>query len=171
LGISTPKQMAKTLIQFSASHPELRLSRFIIPQVPGNIARSKAVHGVVESFVKSKKYIIPSGVASPILAGCMAAVYFGSGGGRFDPGYNAMIFAPRNEPELPLSREERRAYRKRLERFVAHASREKSAGNGHEAWEHVQSKAEHRIDQYGRPVLQTNIGPQVVNIGASAKNV
>jgi hypothetical protein len=35
----------------------------------------------------------------------------------------------------------------------------------------VQSKAEHQIDQYGRPVLQTNIGPQVVNVGASAKNL
>jgi hypothetical protein len=60
----------------------------------------------------------------------MAAVYFGIGGGRFDPGYNAMIFAPGSEPELPLSREERRAYRKALERSLAHASRDKSAGNG-----------------------------------------
>ena len=64
LGISTPKQMAKALLQFSASHPELRLSRFIIPQVPGNIARSKTVHRVVGSFLKSKKYIVPSAVAS-----------------------------------------------------------------------------------------------------------
>jgi hypothetical protein len=29
LGISTPKQMAKSLVQFSASHPELKLSRFV----------------------------------------------------------------------------------------------------------------------------------------------
>ncbi len=163
--------MAKTLVQFSASHPALRLSRFIIPQVPGNIARSKAIHGVVESFFKSKKYIVPSGVASPIFAGCVAAVYFGSGGGRFDPGYNAMIFAPGTEPELPLSREERRAYRKALKHLLAHASLERSAGNGHEAWERLQSKAEAGIDQYGRPVLQTNIGPQVVNVGDSAQNV
>lgn len=76
LGISTPKQMAKRMVQFSDSHPELRLSRFIIPQVPGDIARSKAVHGVVESFLKSKKYIVPSGVASPIFAGCVAARLF-----------------------------------------------------------------------------------------------
>jgi hypothetical protein len=171
LGISTPKQMAKTLVQFSASHPELRLSRFIIPQVPGNIARSKAVHGVVESFFKSKKYIVPSGVVSPIFAGCVAAVYFGSEGGRFDPAYNAAIFAPGNAPELPLSREERRAYRKALKHLLAHTSLERSAGNAHEAWEHVQSKAEDGLDQHGGPVLQMNIGPEVVNVGASAKNV
>jgi hypothetical protein len=171
LGISTPKQMAKMLVQFSARHRELRLSRFIIPQVPGDIARSKAVHGVVESFFKSKKYIVPSGVASPIFAGCVAAVYFGSGDGRFDPGYDAMIFAPGNEPELPLSQEERRAYRKALKNLLAHASRKRSAGNRHETWEYVQSKAESGLDQYGRPVLQTNNGPQVVYVGASAKNV
>src|SRR5260370_17842580 len=47
LGISTPQQMSKALLTFSASHPELRLSRFIIPQVPGNIARSETVHRVV----------------------------------------------------------------------------------------------------------------------------
>jgi len=35
----------------------------------------------------------------------------------------------------------------------------------------VQSKAEHGLDQHGRPVLQTNIGPQMVNVGASAKNI
>jgi len=171
LGISTPKQMGKTLVQFSASHPELRLSRFIIPQVPGNIARSKAVHRVAGSFFKSKKYIVPISIANPIFAGCVAAVYFGSGGGRFDPSHNAMIFAPGNEPELPLSREERRAYRKALKRLLAHATLERSAGNGQEAWEHVQSKAEYGFDQHGRPVLQTNIGPQVVNVGASTTRV
>src|SRR5712692_5920245 len=82
IGITTPKQMAKTLVKFSTRHPELRLSRFIIPQVPGDMARSKAVHGVVESFLKSKKYIVPSGVASPIFAGCVAVVFVGSGSGR-----------------------------------------------------------------------------------------
>jgi hypothetical protein len=171
VGISTPKQMAKTLVQFSASHPQLGLSRFIIPQVPGDIARSKSVHRVVGSFLESKKYMVPSAVASPIFAGCVAAVFFASGGGRFNPGHGAMIFVPRNEPELPLSREERRAYRQALKHLLAHATLERSPGNGHESWEYVQSKAESGLDRYGRPVLQTNIGPQVVYVGASEKSV
>src|ERR1700693_2072038 len=50
IGITTPKQMAKTLIKFSPHHPELQLSRYVIPQVPGTQARSTAAHGVVESF-------------------------------------------------------------------------------------------------------------------------
>ncbi|MGA7662283.1 MAG: hypothetical protein WBV97_20045, partial [Candidatus Sulfotelmatobacter sp.] len=55
-GITTPKQTAKTMVKFSSRHPELAFSRYVIPQVPGSAARSTAVHGVVESFFKSKKY-------------------------------------------------------------------------------------------------------------------
>lgn len=170
VGISTPKQMAKALVQFSAAHPELRLSRFIIPQVPGKIARSKAVHRIVGSFFESKKYIVPSAVVSPIFAGCVAAVYFGSGGGRFNPSSGAMIFVPGSEPELPLSREERRAYQKAFKHLLAHVL-EGSAGNDHDSWALVQSKAEYRFDQQGGPVLQTSIGRQVVHVGVSPTNV
>ena len=67
-------------------------SRFVIPQVPGSEARSTPVHGVVESFLKSKKYIVPSAVASPIFAGCVVAVYVGTGAGRFDPAQQALVF-------------------------------------------------------------------------------
>jgi hypothetical protein len=171
LGISTPKQMAKALVQFSAAHPELKLSRFIIPQVPGNIARSKAVHRVVGSFFESKKYIVPSAVVSPIFAGCVTAIYFGSGGGRFNPRYGAMIFVPGSEPELPLSRAERRAYQKALAELLARTNLEASAREGQEAWEHLQSKAQPELDQHGRLVLQTKIGSPVVNVGISASNV
>ncbi|HEX4783873.1 MAG TPA: hypothetical protein VH350_05990 [Candidatus Sulfotelmatobacter sp.] len=170
VGIGTPKQMAKALVQFSAAHPELRLSRFIVPQVPGNIARSKAVHRVVGSFFESKKYIVPSAVANPIFAACVAAVFFASGGGRFNPRYSAMIFVPGNEPELPVTREESRAYRKALKRTLAQDSFARSAGNGHEGWEHLQSKAEYEFDQHGL-VLQTNFGSESVNVGVSDKNV
>src|SRR5271156_118284 len=78
VGITTPKQMAKTLIKFGGRHAELRFSRFVTPQIPGSQARSTPVHGVVESFLKSKKYIVPSAVASPIFAGCVLAVYEGT---------------------------------------------------------------------------------------------
>jgi hypothetical protein len=171
LGITTPKQVAKTLVKFSTRHPELRLSRTIIPQVPGSEARSTSVHGVVESFFKSKKYIVPSAVVSPIFAGCVAAVFVSSGGDRFDPGRNAMIFAPGSEPELPLGREDRRAYRKELEHLLARANPGISGGNAQKAWELVQSKAQAGFDQHGRPVLQMNVGSHAVNIGASAENV
>ena len=82
-----------------------------------------------------------------------------------------MIFVPGSEPELPLSREERRAYQKALADLLARAKLEASAREGQEAWERVQSKAQPELDQHGRLVLQTKIGPPVVNVGVSAENV
>ena len=40
VGIATPKQMAKRMVKFSARHPQLAFSRYVIPQVPGSAARS-----------------------------------------------------------------------------------------------------------------------------------
>jgi hypothetical protein len=171
IGVTTPKQMAKTLVRFGTRHPELRLSRTIIPQVPGSAARSTAVHGVVESFFKSKKYIVPSAVVSPIFAGCVAAIFVGSGSGRFDPSRDAMIFALGSEPEMPIGREDLRAYRKALEHLLAKGNSGTSAGNAAKAWEHMQSKAKAGLDQQGRPVLHMNVGSRVVSVGESTENV
>ena len=59
LGIMTPKQAAKCVLRYSRKHPDLQFTSFLIPQVPGTIARSSAVRGVLESFVRSKKYAVP----------------------------------------------------------------------------------------------------------------
>src|SRR6266700_2028301 len=79
VGMTTPKQMAKMLIKYRARHPELQFSRIVMPQVPGNMPPSSTIHGVVDAFFTSKKYIVPSAVVSPIFAGCLAVVYVGSG--------------------------------------------------------------------------------------------
>jgi hypothetical protein len=171
VGITTPKQMAKTLVKFSARHPELELSRTIIPQVPGSVARSTSVHGVVESFFKSKKYIVPSAVVSPIFAGCVAAVFVGSRSGHFDPGRDAMIFALGGDPEKPIGREDLRAYRKALEHLLAGGNTGTSAGNAGKIWERMQSKARAGLDRQGRPVLYMNVGKESVSVGTSAQNV
>ncbi len=168
LGISTPKQMARSLIHFSATHRELSVSHFIIPQVPGSIARSRPVHRVIGSFFKSKKYIAPIFVIDPIAGACVAAAYFATGGGRFNPSYDAMVLAPGKEPELPLSREERRAYREVLKNLL---DEEISSLNRRQTWAQVQSKAEYGVDQRGRPRLRANVGTQVVEIGLSVEDV
>src|SRR5579863_6148500 len=124
VGITTPKQTAKTLVKFSSRHPDLEFSRFVIPQVPGVEARSTPVHGVVESFLKSKKYMVPSAVVSPIFAGCVVAVYVGTGAGRFDPARQAEVFNAERELEPPLGQEDRRSYQLELNHLVAAASAE-----------------------------------------------
>jgi hypothetical protein len=171
VGMTTPKQMAKRLIKFSDRHPELRFSRLIIPQVPGAMPRSTAVHGVVESFLKSKKYIVPSVIVSPIFAGCVVAVYVGTGAGRFDPGRDALVFNPGKHPELPLGREDRRTYQLELDRLLAEGSPQESGPHVEKEWGHLQSRAKAEIDEAGRPIIQMQVGEELVNVGASASNI
>jgi hypothetical protein len=82
-GITTPKQIAKSMVEYSEHHPELRFSAFVVPQVQGTIPRSKPVHGVFESLMKSKKYVVPLAALHPLLASGMFAGYVV--GGRFNP--------------------------------------------------------------------------------------
>src|SRR5258708_1992155 len=167
-GITTPKQMAKTLVKFNARHPALQFSRIVIPQVPGSLPRSSAVHGVVESFFKSKKYIVPSVVVSPIFAGCVAAVYVGSGAGRFDPARDALVFVAGSDPEKPLAREDRREYQHELKSLMTETAVGATAGK---AWEKLQSKAQTSFDDQGRPILEVRVDGRLMQIGVSAGNI
>ena len=171
VGMTTPKQMAKMLTKFSDRHPELQSSRLIIAQVPGSMPRSSTVRGVVDSFLRSKKYIVPSAVVSPIFAGCVAAVYVGTGAGHFDPARNALVFVVGSDRERPLDREDRRAYQLELKHFLAGAYPEKRGRNADKVWEKLQSKAKSSVDDQGRPVLQLQVGDSLVQVGVSADNV
>jgi hypothetical protein len=171
VGITTPKQMAKTLVRYSVRHPELEFTRTIIPQVPGSAARSANVHGVVESFFKSKKYIVPSAIVSPIFAGCVAAVYVATGSGRFDPARNALVFSPGNDPDVRLGREDRRSYEKELSHLLAQGQVAGSRSHVKKAWERTEAQASPEFDDAGRPRLQMQLGSRAVSVGVSASNV
>jgi hypothetical protein len=171
VGMTTPKQLAKMLARFSDRHPELESSRLVISQVPGGMPRSAPVHGVVESFLKSKKYIVPSAVVSPIFAGCVAAVYVGTGAGRFEPARNAMVFVVGSGPERPLGREDRRAYQEQLKHYLAEAYPETSGKRVDRTWEKLQSQARAEVDERGRPVLQMQVDGSPVLVGATAENI
>jgi hypothetical protein len=170
-GITTPKQMAKLLTRYSDRHPQIGFSRLVIAQVPGSMPRSTAVHGVVESFFKSKKYIVPSAVASPIFAGCVAAVYVGTGAGHFEPARDAKVLVPGSGSEAPLDREDLRAYREELKHLMAEAYPDSPPPNANKTWERLQSHAQTAVDPDGHPVLLFRVGQQVVQIGDSAQNI
>ena len=170
IGITTPKQMAKRMVKLGSRHPELQFSRLVIAQVPGSMPRSTVAHGVVESFFKSKKYIVPSAIFSPIFAGCVAAVYVGTGTGRFDPARNAMVFSAGGDPELPLGHEDRRAYQKELAALLS-ADRETSGTRVDKQWGRLQSKASAELYPQGRPTLLMKHGERFVNVGLAADNV
>ena len=68
LGVTTPKQIAKMLAKYGHHHPELQSSIFLLPQVPGAERRSKPIHGVLESVIAAKKYMVPLVVFIPTSA-------------------------------------------------------------------------------------------------------
>jgi hypothetical protein len=171
VGITTPKQMAKMLTRYSARHPEIQFSRTVIAQVPGSMSRSTTAHGVVESFFKAKKYIVPSAVVSPIFAGCVAGVYFTTGAGRFEPARNAKMFVAGQDPESPAAREDIRAYQAQLKHYLAGFYPEASTEHVEKAWARRQAKARPALDSQGHPILEIQVGEKFIRVGASASNV
>jgi len=79
LGITTPKQVARSLTKYADRHPELTFSTFMIPQVPGSIKRSHPIDGVMESVVKSKKYVLPLAVLNPEVTAGLVVAYLTDG--------------------------------------------------------------------------------------------
>ncbi|HXY08257.1 MAG TPA: hypothetical protein VEI52_10455 [Terriglobales bacterium] len=161
-GITTPKQIAKLLAHYSARHPELSSASFAIPQVPGTIPRSRRAHGVIESILKSKKYVLPVVVLHPAVTGILAAAYLGEG--RFDPARNAMILEPGRDFEPPLLSRERRSYQNELQLLLA---------DGHKltTWGDLEGEAEPQLDPEGRPMLRVRVGEQFVDLGISRENI
>ena len=90
LGMTSPKQVARSLVQYGRKHPELEMSAFMIPQVPGTIKRSKPVKGVAESLMKKKRYVIPMAILTPELTGGLVVAYLAKG--RMELPKNALVF-------------------------------------------------------------------------------
>jgi hypothetical protein len=82
VAITTPKQIAKRLVAYAHRHDELQLSNIVIPQVPGTFSRSHAPRGVIESLLKTKKYVVPIAVLHPYFLAGIAVTYLTIG--RFE---------------------------------------------------------------------------------------
>ena len=73
-GITTPKAIAHQLVKYARKHPELELSVFEIPQVPGYRRQSRANKSVTESLATTG-YVVPIALASPYVAGGLFVDY------------------------------------------------------------------------------------------------
>lgn len=106
VGLMTPKQAAHSLQKYGKRHSDLEFSTFVILQVPGTIHRSTPVHGVIESLIETKKYVLPLALLHPVVAGSLVAVYFGDG--RYHPAaQREAVFDPRLEPEPGMTPSEK----------------------------------------------------------------
>ena len=90
VGLTTPKQAARSFTKYGKKHPEMKLTAYVIPQVPGSLKRSTRVNGVVEALVKSKRYLVPLAILHPEFTGGLIVVYLSNG--RFDPPKNVPPF-------------------------------------------------------------------------------
>jgi hypothetical protein len=180
LGVTTPKQIAKMLEKYSHKHPELQSSVFLMPQVPGAIRRSKPVHGVLESVMAAKKYMVPLVVLHPYIGGGLLVEYFGHR--RFDPARNALVLDSDHELDAPMTRDERQRFQSRLDEVtqsasVAEPSDRSSKNEGKngtkeaKAWERLQASATPGIDISGEPVLQLRLGDDLAAVGLSRTNI
>jgi hypothetical protein len=185
-GVMTPKQAAKSLVHSANRHPEMKLTTFIIPQVPG-LKRSKPVHGVIESLL-AKKYVAPFVLYHPILVATVETAYWA--GWRFNPANRALVFDPNSmnparQAEKPdigdigninikdqqfpgldaaLTPAQRRSY----ERSVARLRR--TTADSLPNWRKFQSEAEPQVDPSGRPFLQLETAGSVVQVGVCRDN-
>lgn len=101
IAITTPKQIAKSLVNYAHRHDELELSQVVIPQVPGTIPRSHTPRGVVESLLKTKKYAVPIAVFHPYVLAGIAVTYLTNG--RFEFAKNAPEISVTDQEQTLLS--------------------------------------------------------------------
>ena len=96
VAITTPKQIAKSLVNYAHRNDGLELNEIVIPQVPGTIARSHRPRGVVEACLRPRNTSFRSRCLNPYVLAGIAVTYFTNG--RFD-------FA-KNVPVIPVTDQE-----------------------------------------------------------------
>jgi hypothetical protein len=169
LDISTPKHAAKTMVQYAKKHPELRMTAYVIPQVPGTIRRSRPVRGVLESVFKAKKYEVPLLALHPAVGGALAAGYL-LGGGPFNPSKNSLVFSPDGDLQAPLTSEDRKSYQKGLDEMTK-ANADAAPRREEATWHKLLDGAQLRLDAAGHPVLAVRSGNETVEVGITRGNV
>ena len=83
-GMTTPKQIAYKLVRSSRKHPEMQLTVFEIPQIPGYRRLSRSNKSIAESLATTV-YAVPIAVMNPYLAGGIFVDYFVRGRYRVIP--------------------------------------------------------------------------------------
>jgi len=144
LGMTTPKQLARTLSQYSRRHPELQTSTFVIPQVPGTIPRSKRVRGALECVFR--------------------------GHWHFNPGKNALILDSNHQLVAPLTSADRRLVQDQLEELLRAAS-SAAADIDKRQWMSLHAAAQPIFDVFGGPALQVRVGGEVMSVGIARSNI
>lgn len=71
-GITTPRQVAYELVRYAQKHPELRLTVFVLPQIPGYRRPSRKNQSVADSLLLTGE-VVPVALLNPFAAAAMVA--------------------------------------------------------------------------------------------------
>jgi hypothetical protein len=168
LGVTTPKQLARTLSEYTRRHPELQASRFVIPQVPGTIPRSKRVKGVFEVLLTAKKYMWPIFLFHPYASGAAVAVYVQHW--HFNPGKDALILDAKHELGAAVTSADRRAGQEQLKELVRVGSSWDDDADARR-WTSLNASAEPSLDAAEGLTLQVREGGVVTLVGIARSNI
>ena len=67
-GVTTPKQLSYKLVRYARKHPEIQLTVFEIPQLPGYRRQSRSTKNIAELF-STTAYAVPLTLVNPYLFG------------------------------------------------------------------------------------------------------
>ena len=168
LFVSTPKHVAKSLVRYTHRHPDLEFTRYVIPQVPGSVKRSRPVRGVLESLFRAKKYVVVLAAFHPFVAGGVVAVDLV--GDRFNPARNTIVFNLAGEPQDPPTNEEKHTYLKELQILLA-ATTDRDANAGGITWRKFVEKSQPEFDAAGQPILKAADGNDTVELGVTRRSL
>jgi hypothetical protein len=73
-GITTPRQITYKLVRYARKHPEVQLTAFDIPQVPGYRRRSRRNQSIAGALI-TRGYAFPLAFISPYIVGGVLADY------------------------------------------------------------------------------------------------
>ena len=170
LGVTTPKQLARTLSKYTRRHPDLQASRFVIPQVPGTIPRSKRVRGVFEVLLTSKKYMLPIFLFHPYASAIAVAVYVEHW--HFNPAKSTPIMDSNDKLGNALTSTDRRVLQGQLEELVkASGAQDADAGAGGRHWASLRADAVPTLDEFGGPALWVPVGTEALSVGITRSNI
>jgi hypothetical protein len=168
LGVTTPKQLARTFAKYSKRHEELQTSKFVIPQVPGTIPRSKRIRGVLEVMLTSKKYMLPIFMVHPYAAASAVAVYVGYW--HFNVGNKAPVLDAKFQLGAAVKPKDLQTVRCQLGVMEGTAF-SVAGGTEQRNWPSLEATAEPALDDSEGLVQRVTLGGEVVSVGITRSNI
>ena len=90
--MTTPKTLAREVDGYGRTHPELHMSVFEVPQLPGILRRSRPIRGAAESLLTNHYYLTTLLILQPEIILADTIVY--EKRGKFSIGTDASAIAP-----------------------------------------------------------------------------